>query len=168
METFDVQVWKEIELTPDFNSLYDFKREFDAKRIEISHFAKEILRDCQFLNLTNKIKVKLARISVADLGFQKIASIEEIYNSAFRHHLQLCVAEVALWLRLNYLDQPTKETLHIATIPFETRGRMRRGCSPVVKKVLCLERIGRLLLNSSLGHPSGYWNPSKIWIFKIP
>jgi hypothetical protein len=61
-------------------------------------------------------------LSVAELGLAgKNASLAEIYARALKLGFELCPAEVAPQLRLQYMNQPLGEFLHIAMAPIPTR-----------------------------------------------
>ena len=56
-------------------------------------------------------------LSVFELGFGDEASLHDIYARAVALGFELCPAEVGPALRLNYLDQPPGDFLHIAMKP---------------------------------------------------
>jgi hypothetical protein len=65
-----------------------------------------------------KLELDLVVVSVAHLGFSEDgASIGAIYARARSLGLGLCPPDLGLALRLNYLNQPRGEFLHIAMRP---------------------------------------------------
>ena len=63
------------------------------------------------------VELDLVVLSVFELGFGDRASLHDIYDRAVAQGFELCPAEVGPALRLNYLDQPLGEFLHIAMRP---------------------------------------------------
>ena len=68
------------------------------------------------------IDVDLVVISVAQLGFDDATSIADIYRRAAELGLELCPAEVAPQLSLQYMGQPVGEILNVAMQPIATYG----------------------------------------------
>ena len=65
--------------------------------------------------------VELVVLSVPELGFEgERVAVAEIYARARQLGLELCAPEVGPQLRLQYLDQPLGEFLHIAMEPIAT------------------------------------------------
>ena len=65
-----------------------------------------------------KLDLDLVVVSAADLGFPEDgASLLNVYDRAIAIGLELCPADLGPTLRLNYLDQPRSEFLHIAMRP---------------------------------------------------
>lgn len=64
-----------------------------------------------------KTMFTLMKCSVDDLGFPNSADLEDIYAKAKELKLGLCPDDLALKLRLEYLDQPRNEVLKIAMRP---------------------------------------------------
>ncbi len=58
--------------------------------------------------------VDLALVSNIDLGFNSSTTQKEIYERALSLGLKFCGIEIALALRLQYLDQPKNETIRMA------------------------------------------------------
>ena len=86
--------------------------------------ADEILGRPAFPFIRKPIELDLVVLSVFELGFGDQASrkavqvsLHEIYARAASLGFDLCPAEVGPALRLNYLDQPVGEFLHIAMKP---------------------------------------------------
>ena len=91
--------------------------------IAIGDQADEILGPPAFPFSRAKVDVDLVVVSVAELGFGPDgASLRDIYARAGTFGLELCPPEVGPILRLNYLDQPLGDFLHIAMRPVATYG----------------------------------------------
>ena len=89
--------------------------------IAIGDQADEILGRPAFPFTRTKFDVDLVVVSMAELGFDLDgASLRDIYARANTFGLELCPPEVGPILRLNYLDQPLGEFLHIAMRPVAT------------------------------------------------
>jgi hypothetical protein len=93
-------------------------------RIQIGDDANEILGRPAFPFIKKPVELDLVVLSVFELGFGDQASrkavevsLHEIYTRAAAQGFDLCPAEVGPALRLNYLDQPLGEFLHIAMKP---------------------------------------------------
>ena len=86
--------------------------------IFIGDWADEILGRPSFPFSRKPTELDLVVVSVADLGFgDQGAPLRDIYARALASGLELCPAEVGPVLRLNYLDQPPGEFLHVAMRP---------------------------------------------------
>jgi hypothetical protein len=90
-----------------------------APPCRLGDWASEIIGRPAFTLSKIKVDVDLAVLSVFELGLGegKDASLKDIYARAVFLGLALCPAEVGPQLRLQYLDQPFKEFLHIAMQP---------------------------------------------------
>jgi hypothetical protein len=83
--------------------------------------ADEIIGRPAFPFSRTKLDVDLVVVSVAELGFGPDgASLRDIYARAGTFGLELCPAEIGPILRLNYLDQPLGDFLHVAMRPVAT------------------------------------------------
>ena len=88
--------------------------------------ANEIIGRPAFTLTSKKTEVDLVVLSVLELGFGRNpesgagASIKDIYARAELLGFELCPPEVGPQLRLQYLDQPPDEVLHIAMRPIKT------------------------------------------------
>jgi hypothetical protein len=86
--------------------------------IALGDWADEILGRPSFPFSRKPTELDLVVVSVADLGFgDQGAALRDIYARALASGLELCPAEVGPVLRLNYLDQPLGEFLHVAMRP---------------------------------------------------
>jgi hypothetical protein len=86
-------------------------------RILVGDDADEILGRPAFPFIKSPVELDLVVLSVFELGFNDGASLHDIYARAVAQGFELCPAEVGPALRLNYLDQPLGEFLHIAMRP---------------------------------------------------
>jgi hypothetical protein len=112
----EVPVWKTIATgTHDPDSLRKTVRCHTGQR------ARAVLAAPNFTVSPSKTDIDLAVVSVAALGFgEEGASFSAIHARAAELGLELCPVEVAAQLRLQYLDQPLGEFLHIAMEPVVT------------------------------------------------
>lgn len=71
-----------------------------------------------------KQEVDLVVLPLVELGFavDEDVALEDIYDRAEMLGFELCPAEVGPLLRLQYLDQPDDESLHVAMQPIKTYG----------------------------------------------
>jgi hypothetical protein len=83
----------------------------------IADDADEILGRPAFPFIKTPVELDLVVLSVFELGFGDEASLHDIYARAEALGFELCPAEVGPVLRLNYLDQPPGDFLHIAMKP---------------------------------------------------
>jgi hypothetical protein len=91
--------------------------------VAIGDQADEILGRPAFPFSRSTVDIDLVVVAVAELGFGPDgASLRDIYARAGTFGLELCPPEVGPILRLNYLDQPLGEFLHVAMRPVATYG----------------------------------------------
>ena len=109
-------VWRIINL----GTYKNFKRLCKAIRkdgFEINYTVNEIFKK-NVLKISDIGKeIRLANVSVADLGFKDGASYCDICSKAKEFGLTLCPNEIGLQLRLQYKFQPDNEWLYIAMEP---------------------------------------------------
>jgi hypothetical protein len=118
----DFPVWKRITLGTHkgVNAVRDA---LDAHNIRVGESADEILGRPAFRFSKTRTPLDLVVLTALDLGFAKGSwSLAEIYRRAAQLGLELCPAEAAPQLRLEYLNQPIGEFLHIAMPPVATYG----------------------------------------------
>jgi len=85
--------------------------------INISSYAKDMLKSRDFIVGKNVESLTLVRLTVSDLGFTKNATIDQIYQRAQAIGLDLCPAEVGPHYRLKYQDQHMNEWIYIGVRP---------------------------------------------------
>ncbi len=102
----------------------------------------------QILEIFNKIRVSRCKIeidlvvlSVAELGMKDGGKLKDIYSEAGAQGFLLCSGELALLLRLLYVDQKELQYLNIAMNPIVDPGGI--PLSFVIER----DEIGRLCLN---------------------
>jgi hypothetical protein len=113
------QIWRTITLGTH-KGVDAYRDALDSARIKIGDSADEILGRPAFPYTRMKTDVELALFSAADLGVESESSLADVYKRARQVGLELCPAEVAPQLRLEYRDQPLGEALNIAMEPVAT------------------------------------------------
>ncbi|HSX39777.1 MAG TPA: hypothetical protein VLI92_04295 [Candidatus Saccharimonadales bacterium] len=108
--------------------------------------------------LSPRGKIDLALVSVAQLGFNKVATYSEICTAAARENLTLCPAEVGPQLRLQYRSQLTGDMIFIAMELVVLNGRTH---------IFSLERDVDMVLWLALSpcYPSGHWHRDARFVF---
>jgi hypothetical protein len=116
----NLSVWKRVTLGT-FNSANAIREALETAHVHIGDSANEILGRPSFALSRTKIESDLVVVAVSDLGFgDNGASLADVYARAGQLGLELCPAEVAPYLRLQYLQQPVGEILQIAMTPLTT------------------------------------------------
>jgi hypothetical protein len=118
----DLPIWKRVTLGT-LNSAHAVRDALEAAHVHIGDAANEVLGRPAFTFSQTKIESDLVVVAVTDLGFGEAgASLGDVYTRAKQLGLALCPAEVAPYLRLQYLQQPVGEILQIAMNPVTTYG----------------------------------------------
>ena len=114
----ETPIWKTITIG-GFKGVNAIREAMEAAacRILVGDAADEILGRPAFPFIKTPVELDLVVLSVFKLGFSDGASLHDIYDRAVAQGFELCPAEVGPALRLNYLDQPLGEFLHIAMRP---------------------------------------------------
>lgn len=114
----ETSIWKTITVG-GFKGVNAIRQAMEAApcRILVGDDADEILGRPAFPFIKTPVELDLVVLSVFKLGFSDRASLHDIYDRAVAQGFELCPAEVGPALRLNYLDQPLGEFLHIAMRP---------------------------------------------------
>jgi hypothetical protein len=117
----DAPIWKTISIgTPE--NVETLRNALWRKRCRIGPIIAEVLDHPNFTISKSRERVQLAALSVSELGFQENpVSLAEIYARAAKLGYELCPAEIGPQLRLQYMNQPLGEFLHIAMQPVPTR-----------------------------------------------
>src|SRR5215831_5397687 len=113
------QIWRKITLGT-YKGVDAYRDALDSARIKIGDAADEILGRPAFPYAKMNTDVELAVLSAAELGVESESSLSDVYKRARQVGLELCPAEVAPQLRLDYRDQPLGDALNIAMEPVAT------------------------------------------------
>jgi hypothetical protein len=116
----DIPIWKRITLGT-YKGPKAVREAFDAARMNIGGSADEILGRPAFPFSKSETELDLVVVTAAKLGFKEARiRVADIYQRAMQVGLELCPAEVGPQLRLQYVNQPIGEFLHIAMQPIAT------------------------------------------------
>jgi hypothetical protein len=116
----DFPVWKKITLGTH-KGVNAVRNALDAANIRIGESADEVLGRPGFGFSRTRTPLDLVVLNAIDLGFEPGSrSLAEIYRRAAQLGLELCPPEAGPQLRLEYLNQPIGEFLHIAMAPVTT------------------------------------------------
>jgi hypothetical protein len=120
--TADIPVWRTATLGT-YKTVDALRDALHAERIHVGDRVDEIL-DRPAFNLSKvRRDARLVILAVSELGFdEEGASLADIYARARRLGFELCPAEVGPQLRVQYLNQPLGEFLHIAMAPVAIYG----------------------------------------------
>jgi hypothetical protein len=113
----ELPIWKTITLGlhRNVNAVRDA---LDAANIAVGDSADEILGRPAFTFANERKELNLVVLSVAALGFGADGgTLADIHARAVRLGFELCPEEVGPQLRLQYLNQPVGEFLHVAMKP---------------------------------------------------
>ena len=94
-------------------SAKELEKELEKANINISDYAKDMLRSRDFVPGKNREIATLVHLTVADLGFTRNATIDQIYQKAEELGLELCPADTGPNYRLKYQNQPMNEWIYI-------------------------------------------------------
>jgi hypothetical protein len=113
----DLAIWKTVTLGR-YRGVDAVRNALDDARIVTGDSADEILGRPAFAFAGTPRELNLVVRSVADLGFGVAgATLTDVYVRALRLGFELCPEEVGPQLRLQYLNQPVGEFLHVAMKP---------------------------------------------------
>lgn len=142
-------------------SVEELIKELEAKNIEISESALEMLQNPILQTLPEKRKIRTVRLKMSDLGWHVNPSADQFYAKTQELGLELCPAEVGLFQCLKGNDLLLNHRIYIAM----TQIKDWHGDSDV----FCLEHReqGLWLVNSwasRIRHPI----PDDECMFRIP
>jgi hypothetical protein len=134
--------------------------EMEAAGINISDYAKSMLKNREFVPGKNPEEATLIRLTVADLGFKSSATTDQIYERAQILGLELCPADTGPNYRLKYQNQPLGEWIYMGMKQITDSDG-----SPVVFE---LGRSGGgLWLYDSWALPDNVWYPVHKFVFRL-
>ena len=157
----ELKVFKTIKLGTGLKTADDFRKSFKDNGFKLGDWANDILGKPVFTVATEETELDLVVVSVAELGFKKGATREQIYTRAEERGLYRCPAEVGPQLRLQYADQPNGEWLIVAMEPI-------RYSACRLELFLVEHDDDGLWLYSSYDDSDLVWNADNPWVFARP
>ncbi len=134
--------------------------EMEAAGINISDYAKSMLKNREFVPGKNPEEATLIRLTVADLGFKSRTTTDRIYERAQILGLELCPPDTGPNYRLQYKNQPLGEWIFV--------GMKQITDSDGNPDVFYLERYaGGLWLDFYWGGPDYAWHPDYQLVFRL-
>lgn len=134
--------------------------EMEAAHINISDYAKSMMKNRDFIPGKTREEATLIRLTVADLGFKTSATTDQIYERAQTLGLELCPPDTGPNYRLKYKDQPLNEWVRI--------GMKQIAGSDGDPSVFRLGRRGDgLWLSYYWAEPDDTWDPGDRFVFRL-
>ena len=134
--------------------------EMEAASINISDYAKSMLKNREFVPGKNPEEATLIRLTVADLGFKSSATTDQIYERAQILGLELCPPDTGPNYRLKYRNQPLNEWIYM--------GMKQISDSDGYPCVFMLGRDGGgLWLIDAWAEPDSEWDPGDEFVFRL-
>ena len=134
--------------------------EMEAAGINISDYAKSMLKIREFVPGKNPEEATLIRLTVADLGFKSSATTDQIYERAQILGLELCPADTGPNYRLKYRNQPLNEWIYMG---------MKQIAGSVGYTLVF--KLGRrddgLWLDDDWAKPGSEWYPDDGFVFRL-
>ena len=162
LTALETPIWKTITVG-GFKGVNAIREAMEAApcRILVGDDADEILGRPAFPFIKTPVELDLVVLPVFKLGFSDRASLHDIYDRAVAQGFELCPAEVGPTLRLNYLDQPLGEFLHIAMRP------VARYTGELVDFSVGNAGAGLILIGGD-GHPDEVFSGAERFVFVRP
>jgi len=104
------------EITIGGSSKEQLLKRLSEAGIQFNKYAPMLFDQPQFSPPLAIEKVKLVKISLADLKLSETCSVSEFLNRASELGLKMCPLYLAAFLRLEYLDQPEGPYLTVASL----------------------------------------------------
>jgi hypothetical protein len=155
-----LEVWKTINLGTGLKTTDDFRKALESAGFKISSWASGILGMPDFTVASEEVTIDLARVTVAELGFEEETTLDQIYERAKWLGLKICPPEVGPQLCLQYPDQPTGEKILIGMKPIA-------GPEDSLNVFNVMNDSQRWLHSYWDANP-GHWSPSSQWVFRLP
>ena len=108
------KVWKIIK-PQKYKSVNNFIKILKKRKIYISPWIEDIVRNKKNNLIITKKTVYLFRVKVSSLGFKKPTQLKKIYKKLKLKNFKLVPPDIALRSRLQYLEQKKGEWLRFAT-----------------------------------------------------
>ncbi len=108
------KIWKSIE-SKNYKNINECIKELKKKKIYVSVWIEDIVKNKKNSIKITKKKVNLYRIRVSALGFSKPTTLKNIYKKLKKKKYSCVPPDIALRSRLFYKEQKTGEWLRFAT-----------------------------------------------------
>jgi hypothetical protein len=144
----------------DYHELLSVMR-FVRPSILVTSWAVEMFEN--LLLPRTEVEQSLVKVLISELGFSKHATYAAVIRQADRVGLKLCHESVGPELRVQYVDPPKNEYLHVAMIPIETSDGVNRG--------FCLYEEPanlRLAINGYPARGDRLFSPDALFLFALP
>jgi hypothetical protein len=134
--------------------------EMEAAGINISDYAKSMLKNREFVPGKNPEEATLIRLTVADLGFKSSATTDQIYERAQILGLELCPVDTGPNYRLKYQNQPLNEWIYMGMKQITDSDG-----DPGVFRLA--RRDDGLWLDVDWAGPGDGWCPDDVFVFRL-
>lgn len=154
------EVWKKLMIGPPrADSVENYREHLNKAGFRVGAWAYDIREKTPIA--TEPQELDLVVVTPRELGFTDLTCYDEICRRAKERGYDLCPAEVALALRLSYVDQPLGERLIVAMEPLtDGEGYLR---------VFDVAHDGLgLWLDTDYGEPGHEWSPERRFVFVRP
>ena len=153
-------VWRRLKFgTVELPTMAEYSSALEAANCQSSSCADSLFWRLVQTVVEPQTELDLVDATVEEIGFPQGAHRGEIYARAKRQGLDLCPQKTGPQLRLEYLDQPAGELLHVAMEPIAIGQDGEHG-------VWCIEH-GKdgLWLDSADGSVLVFWPADTRWIW---
>lgn len=173
-ETLAGRGWKET-LPPSVEvggaTAEELRKWLRAHFVELNRGAEELLADPRMSVSAEKGEVPIVVASVDSLGFPEGASFTQIVAAAEVRGLSLCSLELAVWLRMQWKDQPVAPERAADAEPGSPPGAITVASAPLEASVetprgFYLRNInGTLWLRGYWSDDEHVWAPDDLFVF---
>lgn len=151
------KTWKTLYLGNGLKATDNFNDVLTRKGFKIDSWTAELDVLTKPVSI-KKIRIDLFKVTVSQLGFEKGARRNEIFDQAETLGLKLCPAVLAPQLRSHYTNQPNNEHLMMAMTPIlDPDGNLQ------LFVLICDGHD--LWLSSYRSNPVQFWGPDSCWVF---
>jgi len=102
-------------------------KNLELESISLNHYARVLFGESDFTTSAKPRGVRLAAISLPEIGLSEGATYADILVRAASVGLEPCALETGPHLRLNYLDQPEGPYLTVASVLLRTDESLPNG-----------------------------------------
>lgn len=149
------KTWRTVRLGTALKTPGDFRRTLSKTHCGFGRSTDHLLKSPEFEISADKMSADLVKVTAEELGFKEGARRTEIYQQASILGLSLCPNEVGPQLRLQYMDQPSNESVSIAMELIEKSWYF----------TVISDEDGLLWLEASFELMDAKYDPSIQWVF---